>query len=128
MGRSPDITNPQSLWAKHGPAISAFVGITVLCGVAWAILVSQFELKAHAQEVYAAQTAAVAAAKSECEIRMEREIGKIHIETTEIRGGVTELKGNVARIDSTMQRIADKLGVAPVLPGFAPLASPPRTP
>ena len=128
MGKSPDIANPQSFLAKHGPSLAALVAISVLLGGGLAVLDSMFERKAHAQASYAAIETAVAANKAECELRMETSMGKIRIEIEQTRGSVARLEGNVARIDSTLQRVADKLGVAPVLPGFAPLAAPPKIP
>lgn len=121
MGRSP-IANPQSFWAKNAPMITTLVGVTVLLLFAWGMLSAWFETKAHAEQSYANLAAAQEAAKADCEINTERSLGKIRVETAEIRGSVTKIEGNVSRIDATMQRIADKLGVPPT----APLAVPPK--
>jgi uncharacterized protein HemX len=129
MGPRTEPANDSPQWVKrYGAALAAFVAITILLTFAAAILNSQFESKAHAQEVYSAQDAALAQAKSECELRLSQSMGQIRVETAEIRGTIGRLEGNVSRIDATLQRVADKLGVAPVVPGFVPVYAPAKAP
>lgn len=112
-------------WTKWlAPAVAVFVGCGTLIGFGSSLLDSRFETKAHAQETTASQAAALAAAKAECELRLEQSLGKVRMEIVQIQGTLVRLDGQIQRQDATLQRIADHLRVPAPLPGFVPLYAP----
>jgi len=111
--------------SRLAPAFAVFVAVGTLLGFGGSFMDSRWETKAHAQESSAAQAAALAATRAECELRLEQSLGKVRVEMAEIRGAVARVDDRSARLDAMLQRIAEHLRVPPPTPGFVPLYAPP---
>ena len=124
-----------TFFERWGKILGTIVALLAVIGGVSGIAASLLETKAHAQQATADQTSALERAKEGCAENLRTALGKTNEHLTSLNLSVLSLQKDVAEQASDsaaqlllLQRLADKLGVIPVLVPPPDLTGPPAPP